>query len=68
MPSSIFASQGLRSALLKMSRADRNPWLAKMAQLAGHLSGDGCAILGMPHQGICKKKKNETNTVNCDES
>ena len=32
MPSSIFASQGLRSALLKMSRADRNPWLAKMAQ------------------------------------
>ena len=30
----IFASQGLRSALLiftvKMSRADRNPWLAKM--------------------------------------
>ena len=32
----IFASQGLRSALLifflKMSRADRNPWLAKMCK------------------------------------
>ena len=29
MSDGIFASQGLRSALL-MSRADRNPWLAKI--------------------------------------
>jgi hypothetical protein len=37
MVTCIFASQGLRSALLifetEMSRADRNPWLAKMSYM-----------------------------------